>query len=87
MRDAISNVLNKAVDDEIINSNVSLKIKIAQKIRNGDDGDGNGEAKDPLTQVGRKPKLMHWIILEPRSKHPSAPYLHPEKKKGSQHVP
>jgi integrase len=51
MRDVISNVLNKAVDDETIKNNVSMRIKITQKIRNGENAgeDNNGEVKDPLT--------------------------------------
>jgi len=50
MRDVISNVLNKAVDDEVISTNVSLKVKITKKIRNGDTNEGgNGEVMDPLS--------------------------------------
>lgn len=51
MRDAISNVLNKAVDDEAIKNNLSLGIKITQKNRKDNDNgeNGNGGSIDPLS--------------------------------------
>ena len=42
MKALISNILNSAVDNEVIPMNVSLGIKIPQKKKNGDEGEGNG---------------------------------------------
>ena len=50
MKNAISGILTKAVDDEVIPANLSLGIKVAQKIKNGEGENGNGDDKaDPLT--------------------------------------
>ena len=48
MKAVISNILNNAVDNEIIPTNVSLGIKIPQKKKNGDEEEGN-EMIDTLT--------------------------------------
>jgi len=52
MKNAISGIMTKAVDDEVIPTNLSLGIKIVQKIRNGEEENenGNGDEKaDPLS--------------------------------------
>ena len=48
MKAVISNILNNAVDNEIIPTNVSLGIKLPQKKKNGDEEEGDG-AVDTLT--------------------------------------
>ena len=48
MKNAISGILNKAVDDEVISTNLSRGIKIVQKIRNDEENE-NDNKPDPLS--------------------------------------
>ncbi len=50
MRNVISNVLNKAVDDEVISANPALRLGKIVKKTNGDDENGENEKIDPLTR-------------------------------------
>lgn len=51
MKNAISGIFIKAVDDEVIPTNLSLGIKIVRKAKNGDEDNenGNGDKADPLS--------------------------------------
>jgi integrase len=50
MRNVISNVLNKAVDDEVIPANPALRLGKIQKKANGDDEGNENKKVDPLTR-------------------------------------
>jgi integrase len=51
MRNAISGILNKAVDDEVLSNNVALRIgKITQKTKGNGDEESDSAVADPLTK-------------------------------------
>ncbi|MGD0915060.1 MAG: site-specific integrase [Thermodesulfobacteriota bacterium] len=57
MRNLISNVLNKAVDDEVIPANPALRLGKIVKKANGDDEGNENERIDPLTREETIPFL------------------------------
>lgn len=69
MKNAISGILTKGVDDDVIPTNISLGIKITKKNWNGDEegenGNGDGQA-DPLT--AEETNLLLKTVLEDTTK-------------------